>query len=279
MHTNRRKEEDVSLSASDRENLTHAIRDIAIEAGGIIMHYYEDDLDVREKGDKSPVTIADEVTEDFILERLRKLDPDIPIVAEELAAAGDLPSVDQRFWLVDPLDGTKEFLNRNGEFTVNIALIDHGEPVLGVVYAPAVKRLFYASGPGAAFEQRVDPHQGKDREADGAPQKISARKPGNGGLVVIASRSHRDKKTDELLRQYDVKELVAAGSSLKFCVVAAGEADLYPRHGPTMEWDTAAGHAVLSGAGGTVKRMDGSPFLYGKAEFRNPHFIARGAED
>lgn len=267
----------MTQSALDRETLTHAIRDIAVKAGGIVMQYYEEEIDIREKGDKSPVTVADEVTEEYILDELSRLTPSIPVIAEELAAAGKLPDVGKCFWLVDPLDGTREFINRNGEFTVNIALIEDGNPTVGVVYAPAVKRLFYSGGPGAAYEQHVDPHSGSDREPDGPLTKIAVRHAASDGLVVIASRSHRDKKTDEFLETYNVKDIVAAGSSLKFCVVAAGEADLYPRHGPTMEWDTAAGHAVLSGAGGTVTNIDGTPFLYGKPGFKNPYFVARGA--
>lgn len=261
----------------DAQALTLALRDIAIQAGGIIMKYYETEIDSRKKSDHSPVTIADEEAEHFILQRLAQLTPQIPIIAEELAAAGKLPDVGNQFWLVDPLDGTREFLDRNGEFTVNIALVENGEPVLGVVYAPAIQRMFFSAGPGACFEQQVDPHQGANRKPDGAPKAIRARHPADDGFVVIASRSHRDSKTDEFLATYHVKEIVAAGSSLKFCVIAAGEADLYPRHGPTMEWDTAAGQAVLAGAGGRVTNMDGSPFIYGKAGFRNPHFIAWGA--
>lgn len=261
----------------DAEKLTLALRGIAIAAGGIIMKYYETAMDTRKKDDSSPVTIADEEAEHYILRELKILTPWIPVIAEELAAAGGLPDVGSQFWMVDPLDGTREFLDRNGEFTVNIALIRDGEPVLGVVYAPAIQRMFYAAGPGACFEQRVDPHQGPERAPDGEPKRIRARRPGDDGFVVIASRSHRDKKTDEFLAAYHVKEIVAAGSSLKFCVLAAGEADLYPRHGPTMEWDTAAGQAVLTAAGGRVTNMDGTPFTYGKPDFRNPHFIAWGA--
>ncbi len=261
----------------DTEMLTLAVRDIAIAAGGIIMKYYETELNTRKKSDHSPVTIADEEAEHYIIGQLTLLTPNIPVIAEELAAAGGLPEVGHQFWMVDPLDGTREFLDRNGEFTVNIALIRDGFPVLGVVYAPAIQRMFYAAGPGACYEQRVDPHQGANRTPDSEPKLIRARAPGDDGFVVIASRSHRDKKTDEFLAAYHVKEIVAAGSSLKFCVLAAGEADLYPRHGPTMEWDTAAGQAVLSAAGGKVTNMDGTPFTYGKADFRNPHFIAWGA--
>ncbi|MDP1671066.1 MAG: 3'(2'),5'-bisphosphate nucleotidase CysQ [Alphaproteobacteria bacterium] len=267
----------VNPTPADRQTLTLAIRDIAVKAGTIIMKYYEGDKDIRKKSDSSPVTIADEAAKHFIIAELTALTPDIPVIAEELAAAGNLPAVKTRFWMVDPLDGTKEFIDKNGEFTVNIALIDDGIPIIGVVYAPAIQRMFYSAGPGATFEQKIDPHQGPKRKPDSAPKEIRARVPADDGFIVIASRSHRDKKTDEFLAAYHVKDIIAAGSSLKFCVLAAGEADLYPRHGPTMEWDTAAGQAVLMGAGGRVTNMDGTPFTYGKPEFRNPHFIAWGA--
>jgi len=267
----------VKQASVSQQALTLAVRDIAVKAGTLIMKYYAGDKDIRKKTDSSPVTIADEAAEHLIITELTKLTPDIPVIAEELAAAGKLPPVENRFWMVDPLDGTKEFIDKNGEFTVNIALIEHGVPTIGVVYAPAIQRMFYSAGPGATFEQKIDPHQGPNRKPDSAPKEIRARKPADDGFVVIASRSHRDKKTDEFLATYHVKDIIAAGSSLKFCVLAAGEADLYPRHGPTMEWDTAAGQAVLLGAGGHVTNMDGTPFLYGKPEFRNPHFIAWGA--
>lgn len=257
--------------------LTLAVRDVAVKAGAIIMKYYEGDMDIRQKSDYSPVTIADEAAEHFIIAELTRLTPHIPVIAEELAAAGKLPAIKHQFWLVDPLDGTKEFIDKNGEFTVNIALIEDCVPVIGVVYAPAIQRMFYAAGPDACYEQRIDPHDGKNRQPDSAPKQIHARPPADDGFIVIASRSHRDKKTEEFLAAYHVKEIIAAGSSLKFCVLAAGEADLYPRHGPTMEWDTAAGQAVLMGAGGKVTLMDGAPFTYGKPDFRNPHFIAWGA--
>jgi 3'(2'), 5'-bisphosphate nucleotidase len=259
------------------KTLALAVRDIAVGAGAIIMKYYEEDLDVRKKTDSSPVTVADEAAEHFIIAELAKLTPEIPVIAEELAAAGGLPPVGKRFWIVDPLDGTKEFIDRNGEFTVNIALVEDGLPSLGAVYAPAIQRMFFAYGPGAAFEQTIDPHKDISQTRNSPAREIHARKPAGDGLVVIASRSHRDKKTEEFLAAYPVKEIVAAGSSLKFCVLAAGEADLYPRHGPTMEWDTAAGQAILMGAGGRVTNMDGTPFTYGKPDFRNPHFIAWGA--
>jgi 3'(2'), 5'-bisphosphate nucleotidase len=199
---------------------------------------------------------------------LRHHAPDIPIIAEEEAAAHGLPAAaPPLFWLVDPLDGTKEFISRNGEFTVNIALVDKGEPVLGVVQVPAEDVLYSAAGPGTAARRR----------GAGPAEPIAARRPPPGGLVVVQSRSHaRNEALDAFLADKPVAERRVCGSSVKFCRLAAGEADLYPRMGPTMEWDTAAGHAVLAAAGGSVATLDGAPFRYGKPGFRNPGFLARG---
>ena len=255
------------------ELVTVALRRIAMAAGAEILAIYERDFVVRSKQDASPVTEADEAAERLILAELAMLAPDIPAVAEESVAAGRMPkALGNRFWLVDPLDGTKEFISRNGEFTVNIALVEGGRPVMGVVYAPAIGRMFCGTVGVGATAQEVD--------ADGElsePIPIEVRAPSKAGLVVVASRSHRDAKTDEYLTQYKVAELTSAGSSLKFCLVAAGEADLYPRLGRTMEWDTAAGHAILAAAGGAVETLDGKPLTYGKPGFENPFFVARSA--
>jgi 3'(2'), 5'-bisphosphate nucleotidase len=192
------------------------------------------------------------------------------VVAEEQVAAGRVPETGSLFFLVDPLDGTKEFIQRRGDFTVNIALVRDGVPELGVVYAPARSRLFAGDvKERRAFRSEQSPAD--ERQAARTPMRV--RTPPS-GLTVVASRSHRTPETDAYLSQVKVADLVSVGSSLKFCLVAAGEADLYPRLGPTMEWDKAAGHAVLSAAGGSVVNVDGSPFRYGKKEFRNPSFIA-----
>ena len=248
---------------------------IAHQAGAIIMRHYEEGTQARKKSDQSPVTDADEEGEAFILAELAKEFPGIAVVAEEEVAAGRLPAIERRFFLVDPLDGTKEFINRNGEFTVNVAEIKGGIAVRGVVYAPAKNRLFVGETPGGAFEiaANIDTLPDFDRMCP-----ISVRAAPQDALIAVASRSHRDKKTEEYLAHYPVTEFITAGSSLKFCLVAAGEADIYPRHGRTMEWDTAAGHAVLLAAGGSVKQLDGSPFVYGKTAdgFANPFFVARG---
>lgn len=256
------------LEAETRAALLAQMVETARHAGALIMRHYAGDTERRTKADQSPVTAADEEAEKLILDALHIAAPTLPVVAEESAAAGKLPDiVGGTFFLVDPLDGTKEFLNKNGEFTVNIALIERGTPTAGVVFAPAVGRLFWGSAAGA-FE-----------EAHGQTRRIATRAAPSNGMTAIASRSHRDRLTDEYLAHYPIANLIAAGSSLKFCVIAAGEADLYPRHGPTMEWDTAAGDAVLRAAGGRVTRLDGrTPLTYGNAKekFQNPSFVAWG---
>jgi len=248
---------------------------MAHEAGRVIMHHYEAGVEARKKSDHSPVTDADEEAERLILKELAAFAPGVPVVAEEEVAAGRLPATGAHFFLVDPLDGTKEFINRNGEFTVNIAEVQDGIAVRGVVYAPAKNRLFIGETPGGAWE--IEAHISETPDI-AAARPIAVRKAQADGLIAVASRTHRDKLTEEYLTHYPVKDFITAGSSLKFCLLAAGEADIYPRHGTTMEWDTAAGHAVLSAAGGTVTRLDGTALLYGKTAdgFTNPHFVARG---
>nr|WP_246609882.1 3'(2'),5'-bisphosphate nucleotidase CysQ [Comamonas fluminis] len=237
---------------------------ITREAGAVIMEIYGSDFEVRGKQDASPVTEADEKAERWILERLKALWPQIPAVSEEAAAAGYVPEMGQRFWLVDPLDGTKEFIQRNGEFTVNIALIEHGVPVLGVVFAPALDRM-YAGAQG----------QGAWLEVKGTRQPIECRSIPQEGLDVVASRSHGDAQAlENFLQGRSVRSLKSAGSSLKICLVAEGEADIYPRLGRTMEWDIAAGHAVLAAAGGQIRTLDGEVLGYGKPDMSNPHFYA-----
>ena len=260
----------------DFATITESLKRIALAAGKEIMTVYAGEIAVEMKDDKSPVTEADARGEAIIISELQTLAPDIPIIAEESASAGNLPETGSIFFLVDPLDGTKEFINRNGEFTVNIALIVDGVPEAGVVYAPALSRMFYAVGRGQAFECQISPDTDARDLVDATTKSLKVRQPDKDGLIVVASRSHRSPETEEYLKDFNVKDFVAAGSSLKFCLLAAGEADLYPRHGRTMEWDTGAGHAVLRGAGGTVTGLDGSPFLYGKRNegFANPFFVA-----
>ncbi len=255
------------MTASDQEILT-AIRDAALVAGEEISKIYNTDFDVRAKGDASPVTDADEHAEEVILKVLKQVTPEIPVVAEESASAGIIPTdLGNQFWLVDPLDGTREFIERNDEFTVNIALIRDGIPTLGVVYAPVLRRMYGATGPGDAWI-----------EQDNGPRApISVRPPPKDGLTVVVSRHHMDQSTEEFLKDFKVKDQKPAGSSLKFCLVAEGAADLYPRFGPTCEWDTAAGDAVARGAGGTVTNLQGEPLSYGHPPFKNPGFVVRGA--
>jgi len=244
---------------------------LAVEAGELILGHYRTEFDVEHKDDRSPVTVADNEANALIVAGLKRIAPDIPVIAEESVEAGDVPDVSGGiFWLVDPLDGTKEFINKRDEFTVNIALVIDRRPVLGVVHTPAQDRLYAGYGPGTATR----------RKPRGVPTPISARVPPREGIVVAASRSHANAEAlDDFLDGRAVTDRIVAGSALKFCLVAEGTADLYPRFGTTMEWDTAAGHAVLNAAGGSVLTTEGGDFLYAKPEFRNPHFIARGRED
>ena len=252
---------------------TTAVVNLALSAGREIMSIYATDFSSHTKNDLSPVTDADEAAERIILAGLAMLDPATPVISEEAASAGRIPQVANRFYLVDPLDGTREFVSRNGKFTVNIARIENGSPVMGVVYAPAIRRIFWGEVAKGAAEGKV--------ADDGSVswKKLLVRQCPREGAIVVASRSHRDHATEDYLKTVKVAKLVSAGSSLKFCLIAAGEADLYPRFGRTMEWDTAAGHAVLLAAGGKVLNSDGQPLSYGKRErgFDNPGFIASAA--
>jgi len=258
--------------ASDSE-LLEAMIGAAIEAGRIAYTIYRGDFDVYRKADESPVTAADHAAEGLILERLAQAAPQIPVIAEEEVAAGRIPAIGAEFFLVDPLDGTKEFIQKRGDFTVNIALVSGGSPVLGVVYAPAKSSLFAGNVLArSAFRSDQSPEG-----AEIAPRRpIRVRPVPQPGATAVSSRSHSTPETETYLASCGVSERVSIGSSLKFCLVAAGEADVYPRLGPTMEWDTAAGHAVLVAAGGAVLALDGVPLRYGKPGFRNSFFIATG---
>lgn len=255
----------------DYAGIVATLRRLALEGGAAIMTVYDSaDFEVRSKSDASPVTEADELADGIIARGLASAFPDIPAVTEEQAESHGLREAPV-FFLVDPLDGTKEFIQRRGDFTVNIALIENGVPTRGVVYAPAQNRLFYTDASGRSVEE-AGPHE-PGRVGELTP--LSVAKPDPAALVVVASKSHRDQATDDYIARYKVADFRSAGSSMKFCLVAAGEADLYPRLGRTMEWDTAAGQAVLLGAGGAVVRFDDhTPLAYGKAGFENPFFIA-----
>ena len=231
--------------------------------------YARDDMGVRSKADASPVTEADEAADAIISAGLRAAFPDIPLVTEEQANTHTLSL--ETFLIVDPLDGTKEFVKRRGDFTVNIALVEDGVPTLGVVFAPAKGRMFLTTADHHATEETG----AFDIDNKGETRRIGVANPVADALRVVASKSHRDQTTDDYIGRYPVASMVSAGSSLKFCLVAVGEADFYPRLGPTMEWDTAAGHAVLSAAGGhVVDRETHKALGYGKSGFRNPHFLA-----
>ncbi|MDJ0947633.1 MAG: 3'(2'),5'-bisphosphate nucleotidase CysQ [Alphaproteobacteria bacterium] len=261
----------VTPKLTDSEAVLAAVADLAQEAAARIMEIYARGFDVDAKADKSPVTEADLESERVILAGLGRLTPDLPVVSEEAVEAGRIPDVTGgRFWLVDPLDGTREFVNRRDEFTVNIGLVEDGLPVLGIVGVPAKDTVYGACGPGTAWVS----------ERGAPPQPITTRPAPASGLTVVASRSHGDRdRLSAYLARFKVADQVSAGSAVKFALVASGEADLYPRFGRTMEWDTAAGHAILAAAGGYVETEDGDPLTYGKPDFANPPFIAFGRRE
>ena len=260
----------MSQTSLDLDHIMDNVNRIILEAGVKVMEIYATDFESYTKEDSSPVTEADLAAEAIITPALQAILPDVPVVAEEAAAAGHIPDIpDGLFWLVDPVDGTKEFLKRNGEFTVNIALIKDREPVLGAVFAPAKETLYWGIVGKAAFK----------KQGDQAASEMKVRPEQPEGVTIVASRRHGDpEKLSEFLNGRKLHQTINAGSSLKFCLVASGEADMYPRFGPTCEWDTAAGHAVLEAAGGCLTLEDGkTPFTYLKrADFLNPNFVAWG---
>ncbi|MCW8915634.1 MAG: 3'(2'),5'-bisphosphate nucleotidase CysQ [Magnetovibrio sp.] len=249
-------------------SLLDSLHMIAVRAGQEILSIYNTDFDVDYKGDDSPVTQADQLAEKLITSAIKEeITADFPIVGEEAFSDGQAPQLDGGpFWLVDPLDGTKEFVKKTGEFTVNIALIEFDKPVVGVVHTPTTGNVFMGSPLGAFAD------------LGNGPGKIQCRKFPPEGLTAMVSKSHKTPETDEYLQHYKIREETSAGSSLKFCMIARGLADIYPRLGRTMEWDTAAAHAVLNAAGGSVKDLDGNELTYGKSGFENPHFVAKGIE-
>ncbi|KQV38692.1 3'(2'),5'-bisphosphate nucleotidase CysQ [Rhizobium sp. Root1204] len=250
----------------------------AVEAGRAILSVRPSCAGTTIKNDQSPVTIADHMAEAVILNALLRAFPGVPVVAEEAMAQGHIPQFDApAFFLVDPLDGTKEYINQSADYTVNIALIENGVPVVGVVYAPA-RHTGYAAYKGRASKFMVAAGGDVCDRGD-----IRCRAKGV-SLTAVASRSHSNAQTEEFLRLNSIKSCLSVGSSLKFCLLAEGGADVYPRYGRTMEWDTAAGDAVLRAAGGRTSLLDGAPLTYGKrrqasdCDFANPHFIAWGAD-
>jgi 3'(2'),5'-bisphosphate nucleotidase len=258
--------------------ILEGVIEAAHEAGREICRVYRAGFDVRMKADASPVTAADHAAERVIVEHLARLAPGVPVVAEEGVAAGQIPTVGERFFLVDPLDGTREFVSGNGEFTVNIALVEHGAPTLGVVYAP-VTSVLYAGDTTVprAVRMRIEADASAGARAAASRETIGVRAPPpDGKLIAVASRSHRDPATDAYLARFTIAKIVSVGSALKFCLVAAGEADLYPRAQSISEWDTAAGHAIVVAAGGRVIDARGAALRYGKPGFRSGAFVASG---
>ena len=250
-------------------SMMEQVGDLAKSAGKEIMKIYNTNFTVKTKADNSPVTEADKVAEKLIMNGIREgITASYPIIGEEAYTAGESPDInDGPFWLIDALDGTKSFISKNEHFTVNIALIDARRPVLGVIHAPALGDTYWGGSSGAFAE-----YSGK------AAETISCRKPDDSGLSVVASQNHRSPELEDFIAQLNVTSSTSIGSSLKFCLIANGSSDIYPRLGRTMEWDIAAGHAIVKAAGGSVKKMDGSEMTYGKIGLENPDFIVRGLE-
>lgn len=254
----------------DRKALMDALVRLAEAGGDVVWDHFVGGAEITIKADESPVTAADHAAEKVILAGLAEVAGDIPVVAEEEAAAGRIPDVTGPFFLVDPLDGTKEFIKRGDDFTVNIGLVENGVPTMGVVYAPARNTLYWGDVDAGAWTATRVPHQARGETAPIAVRDCPT------PPCAVASKSHADPATGAWLEAGGIGECVSIGSSLKFVLVASGEADVYPRTGPTMEWDTAAGDAVLRAAGGRTLDLDGATFVYGKEDFRNSGFVATG---
>jgi 3'(2'), 5'-bisphosphate nucleotidase len=247
--------------------------DIAIKAGDIIMGYYDQPVDIKYKEDNSPVTIADIAANDFIVSELRKIDSDLLVISEEDADYVNLTAdKSEYFWLVDPLDGTKSFIQHADEFTVNIALIHKNQPIGGIIYIPTTQVIYYG------YRETPFKQLAFKQERDGKKEKITSRVIQKESPIIVTSHSKRNGMVDEFLKTLPSRTMKLAASSMKFCMLAEGSADIYPRFGKTMEWDTAAGHAILNAAGGSVKNLDGSSLSYGKKNFENSNFIASGKD-
>lgn len=260
------------MTASGFARLLPDLIDLAREASATVLRIYRGDHTVRRKADASPVTEADEASEAIILAGLKRLTPDVPAISEEAVSRGgvafDHAAPPRRFWLVDPVDGTKEFVARTGEFTINIGLVEETRPILGILHAPLAGATYAAAGPGSAIVRRGE-----------TSVPIRTRTPPASGIVALTSRSHGDKAgVGAILDEYKVAERKPMGSAIKLALIAEGLADLYPRLGPTMEWDTCAGHAILEAAGGQLTTLAGAPLRYGKHGFLNPDFVARGSK-
>lgn len=260
--------------------LVEALLPAVLAAGRVEMHHFAAGVAVETKADTTPVTIADHEAEEILTEALHRTAPGIPVIAEEAVAAGRVPAVQDAFFLVDPLDGTRAFIKGSAEFTINIGLVVARQPVFGIIYAPALNQFYATIGPKEAIEAELAPNEETPAFAELALKRLATRAPDPNALVAFASRSHATQSTDEFLKHLPITEKRRASSSLKFCLIARGEADLYARLGQTSEWDTAAGQAILTAAGGCVTTLDGAPLGYGKRDggYANPHFIAWGRE-
>jgi 3'(2'), 5'-bisphosphate nucleotidase len=268
-----------SIYGFDFARAAQILTDAAARAGAAIMEHFHATAEVEFKGNRSPVTRADRNSEAIILEALKRLAPDVPVVSEEAGATAT--RLGDRFFLVDPLDGTKEFIKKRSDFTVNIALIEKGRPRFGLVYAPALSLLAVTNAEGEAVEVELPPNAAGADFASLSHQGLHARVANPEGLTACVSLSHLDEETETFLAKRKIAKRSSVGSSVKFLAIARGDADVYPRFGPTMEWDTAAGQAVLEAAGGVVVTLSGDPLRYGKAEtgLRNPGFIAWGRNE
>lgn len=268
------------MKAEDCRRLVDALLPAVLAAGRIEMRHFAAGVEVQTKADTTPVTVADHEAEAVLTEALLKVSPGVPVIAEEAVAAGRVPAIVDAFFLVDPLDGTRAFIKNSPEFTINIGLVEAQRPVFGIIYVPALEQLFVTLGPGEAVEARIAPDAQVAGLAECELTPLRTREPDPNALIAFASRSHASDTTEAFLKRLPIAEKRKASSSLKFCLIARGEADLYARLGQTSEWDTAAGHAILEAAGGSVTTVDGGPLRYGKTDksFANPHFVAWARE-
>jgi 3'(2'), 5'-bisphosphate nucleotidase len=264
------------MPSVDLKLLAEGLLGVALSAGRVQMAHFAAGVTATKKADNSPVTAADHESESIILEGLARVAPGIAVVSEEAVAAGHIPAIGRTYFLVDPLDGTRSFIRRSPEFTINIALIEDRSPVFGLVYAPAIPDFYVTTGPGEAWAARLPPQSEVQSLTACGLERLHTRACDPGALAALVSATHADATTSAFLDGYRVNSRRALASSLKFGLIARGEADIYPRAGTTSEWDTAAGQAVRAAAGGTVTTFDGGPLLYGKAQFRNPGFVAWG---
>jgi|RhiMetdeSRZDD1v2_1073273.scaffolds.fasta_scaffold217344_2 3'(2'), 5'-bisphosphate nucleotidase len=266
------------MHANEFARLAEGLLSVVLAAGRVQMAHFATGVTVELKVDQSPVTAADHQSEEIILEGLARLAPGVAVIAEEAVTAGRIPAITGPFFLVDPLDGTKGFIKGRREFTINIGLIEARRPAFGLIFAPALADFYVTLGPHSAATAQIEPAADVRRLADCALRPIRTRVPDPNAISALTSQTHLNKATTRFLEGFNVIERRAISSSLKFGLLAKGDADLYPRIGPTSEWDTAAGHAILAAAGGSVTRLDGAPLLYGNAErrFENPDFVAWG---